>query len=98
MTLENALADFRPQQCSDPKDKIFAFLGVAFPCQGIWVDYNASKSVVYTASVKALFRLNENPLLFVETPRRSLLSSELPSWVPDWTEGQGKMASFMALE
>lgn len=83
-TLEHCLTLFRDQKCSDPRDKVFAMLGLIYPdaAAEITVDYKASKRLVYTQVMRHL--LSEQPseaLLLVQSPNREISSTPLPSWV-----------------
>ncbi|KAF4629987.1 hypothetical protein G7Y89_g8156 [Cudoniella acicularis] len=91
-----AMDDFRLQQCTDPRDKVYAILGMCYPTNvEIKIDYNASKECVYTMAMKSLLNSEKNALLFVESPERTIDDSQLPSWVPDWTKPQDKILRFM---
>jgi hypothetical protein len=70
--LETLLRIFRSQAASDPRDKVYAFLGMATSTYGIPVDYRASKRSVYLRTVRQLRRFSglDSFLLAVESPDR----------------------------
>jgi hypothetical protein len=90
-TLAELLRMFRGQQASDPRDKVYAFIGMASDSCGIPIDYKCSKRVVYLRTARML-RLHSgllSVLLAVESPDRSVMSGPvLAFWVPDWTTKQ----------
>lgn len=74
---------FRSRHCSNPKDKIFALLGLTSPIFEQLADYTLTKVEIYTRFLK--FRIistgSLQPLLRLREVNRD---EELPSWVPDW--------------
>jgi hypothetical protein len=97
-SLADLLRIFRGQQASDPRDKVYAFLGLASDRIGIPVDYKASKKAVYVRTARMLRLLSGllSVLLAVESPDRPIeQNQDLPSWVPDWTTKQMLISRFM---
>ncbi|KAF5707133.1 heterokaryon incompatibility het-6 [Fusarium globosum] len=79
------LEDTRNCNASDPRDKIFALLGLWE--KPIEPDYTVSPQAVYTGLASTLIK-DENwkvaaQLLDMASDDRSMLG--LPSWVPDWS-------------
>jgi len=76
----------RARLSTDPRDKLFAFLGVAHPSHSIASDYSARVEEVYLNFAWTSFtRLGTLQAL------GSVISNQqsefrLPSWVPNWTE------------
>lgn len=76
-------------EATDPRDKIFALLSIArdreeLRALGVFPDYSKSCKEIYTATMTALLRQGHVSLLsFNQTPK---LQSDLPSWVPDWSQ------------
>ncbi|KAI0183831.1 heterokaryon incompatibility protein-domain-containing protein [Xylaria flabelliformis] len=74
---------------SDPRDKIFALLGLAtdrkdLSARGVIPDYTKSCWEVYTSTTAAMLQQGHLSLLsFIQPGRGSGLES-LPSWVPNW--------------
>ncbi|KAF5624776.1 heterokaryon incompatibility het-6 [Fusarium sp. NRRL 25303] len=80
------LEDTRNCNASDPRDKIFALLGLWE--EPIEPDYTLSPQAVYTGLASTLIR-DKNwkvaaQLLDMASDDRSMLG--LPSWVPDWSQ------------
>jgi len=76
-------SDYNHPECSDPRDRIFAVLGLAddaivfdnFP------DYRNSCEYVYTEAVKRLLNQGHIDIFsFFQFPR----NLPMPTWVPDW--------------
>jgi hypothetical protein len=73
-------------KASDPRDKIFALLGIASDAvqlakYGVVPDYNKPCSLVYTETARAIIEMgNVDLLAFNQFPK----TETLPSWVPDW--------------
>lgn len=104
--LSTILRHARNTRTSQPKDKIYAFLGLVRPEYGIRVDYRSSHSVnsVLTDTARAILQHEENGydiLLDAGTAavRSRVCSTDdpLPSWVPDWaTEEDLERNKFLA--
>jgi hypothetical protein len=72
-------------EASNPRDKIYGFLGLApdFTDLDIKVDYNKKPYEVFTDTAKALLRNNYTDILaWCQFPKQQ---PNLPSWVPDFT-------------
>ncbi|KAL8284591.1 hypothetical protein RB600_009146 [Gaeumannomyces tritici] len=81
----------REKQSSDPKDKIFALVGVfqeigmALPAP----DYKKPLATVYTEATAACIAHDKNLRVLYHVPSHQR-RKDLPSWVPDWsTSGYG---------
>jgi hypothetical protein len=70
---------------SDPRDAIFALLGLANDASTleIQVDYELTPHVCFIRTSKALLRQGHLRLLWLSSQPKNLMS--LPSWVPDWS-------------
>ena len=84
-----ALSDFllhcRDSKATDPRDKVFAFLGL---CKdesenSLSSDYNLSVAQTYTAAARFMIS-HEGNFQALAGVQKSNSSSEIPSWVPDW--------------
>jgi len=99
-SLQITLQNFRSQQCMDPRDSVYALLGMAALKYGIPIDYNTTKRTIFTLTMHALLPTSPNPFLWVESPDRPISTSDsdtdLPSWVPDWTTRQTLFVQTMA--
>jgi hypothetical protein len=90
-TLPHRYKDFK---AADPKDHIYALLGLRdCPTAGIVVDYTRSVREVYTNAAEVMIR-NTSDYGRPTTPslnlicaayRRAGSTHDLPSWVPDWS-------------
>jgi len=76
-------------EASDPRDKIFALLGLATDREelernGVRPDYTKSCQEVYTLVTAALLQQGHTSVLsYVQYPKSQ---TYLPSWVPDWSK------------
>ncbi|RSL44940.1 hypothetical protein CEP53_010979 [Fusarium sp. AF-6] len=89
--IKKVLARSRHCRSSDPRDRIFAFLGLTYPGYGIEADYSKSNTLdatnLHTAKKILEFDRHLEILIFaVRATRRSV--STLPSWVPDWASAE----------
>jgi hypothetical protein len=88
------LACHRCAEASDPRDKVFALLGLSRKSvnqEAIMVpDYNLDTLVVFENLTKRDLELALTlDILSVPKPSESSLYKSLPSWVPDWSEYKG---------
>ncbi len=75
---------YRQLNSTDPKDKVYAFVGLLDPtCPAYEVDYGLSVQQVFTNAVKYLISTTRC-LDIIGTTQTALNSLDLPSWVPDW--------------
>ena len=87
-TLTTFLHQSKIHDCSDPRDKIFAILGLSNDIAqvGIEPDYTKSVEEVYHALAISFLQSRQLPFLFGQATPRSKLLTDLPSWVPDWSD------------
>jgi hypothetical protein len=71
-------------QATDPRDKVFALIGMASDTDQSFVDYNKSVHDILL-ELAHLYIQREGPLWFLHV-RGSRRSPHMPSWVPDWTK------------
>ena len=80
---------FKCRKCGDPRDKIFAILGICKDVRNgdITVDYSASRSVsrVYSQVSKFIIMRDRSLKLLSACQSYGSTVAELPSWVPDWS-------------
>lgn len=76
----------RGSGCSDPKDIVYAHLGMCKDSALIEIDYTKSVAEVYTDATRHYLSKNANIsiLYLVPTVTREVRPEGLPSWVPDW--------------
>ncbi|KAL3417252.1 Heterokaryon incompatibility protein 6, OR allele 5 [Phlyctema vagabunda] len=81
-------------ESSDPRDKIFALLGLAADREeleklGVFPNYSKTCKETYTTAMLVLLQQGHMSLLsFCQTPK---IQSSLPSWVPDWSRSATDM-------
>ena len=86
MNLRILLNHSRRCSSSDPRDKIYAFLGCTSSNYSIVPDYSPAKSIrdLFMESARSII-LQENNLAILHDAVWSTKSHSLPSWTPDWT-------------
>jgi hypothetical protein len=78
---------FRARECTDPRDKVFGFLGLTMGAQVnlITPDYSASVSQIFEqTTVQLIQHYQDLRILSCGLPRSGPFKG-LSSWVPDWT-------------
>jgi hypothetical protein len=77
----------RNQEATDPRDKVFAFLGIADQIGGppVAVDYTKSVEEVYIATARHLMQAS-NPVEVLSSVQKKWSELSMPSWVPDWSQ------------
>jgi hypothetical protein len=86
--LLDLLSGFRRQTATDPRDKVYAMLGMAKEEALFTVDYSASINTVYRNVVQQLVVSTGSLdiICYAENPSQPpSLDNELPSWCPDWS-------------
>lgn len=92
------LNKFRGQLAADPRDKVFALLGICSGKCGIEADYSLPRRDVYVSITRQLLKSSWYPLLIVESVSRAISSNQdLPSWVPDYSDRQRAFPQIMWL-
>ncbi len=95
LRLGTMLYKFRDQKATNPKDKIYAFLGMVKDEYKIKIEYDdkrlPTRSLFVLTTRKLLARVLI-VLLWIESPEREICAGldgeKLPSWVPDFTHEQ----------
>lgn len=90
--LRNVMLNFGYRDAKDPRDKIYAFLGLArdSAALGIVPDYDNTREPstrarpVYTSLVQR-YCAKEGHMEIICTHHRGERKLDLPSWVPDWS-------------
>ena len=93
-SLLDVLARFRSTFSTDPRDKIYALLGLVSDSLGIEIDYHKSVKDVFIHVVECIINSSTNLDIICQSqwamfdhPERN---KDLPSWVPDFVSpGQG---------
>jgi hypothetical protein len=87
-------------QSSNPRDKVFAFLGLASNRYNITLDYSSSTTVceLLIEIATRIIAVDKNLDIVLYKDRTTSNSGNvrvpsLPSWVPDWTYKLGRASS-----
>ncbi|RYP18164.1 hypothetical protein DL765_004090 [Monosporascus sp. GIB2] len=87
------LSEVRSLSATDPRDKVYAILGLTktdLSEINLRVDYKISAAQLYIDLAKNLLLRDPTGLDILSIPRPdSPLSSQMPSWVPDWSHPAG---------
>ena len=86
--LKILLQHSRNCESSDPRDRVYAFLGLAHRGYGIVPDYSFSHTIIHVLVQTAQQIINyDKSLDILQHVRRGRdkLGTFLPTWVPDWT-------------
>jgi hypothetical protein len=86
--LQATLYDNWHREATDPKDKLYAILGLV-PKLDLQVDYSLPINEVYAGFAKSVIQSTHN-LEILRAKRWTESSHDLPSWVPDWTEKESE--------
>jgi hypothetical protein len=94
-TLLDVLARFKHTEATDPRDKIYALLGLVTDSIGVEVDYTKSVAETYTGVAVALINSSANLDILCQCPWELQHSNAdlprlegLPSWAPDFRKDQ----------
>lgn len=85
-TLMMNLWNFRSRKCGNPRDKVYAILGICNDVKmgDITIDYSFSVARVYCETAKYILK-KERSLKLLSACQSYGSSAETPSWVPDWS-------------
>ncbi|KAJ8131369.1 hypothetical protein O1611_g2255 [Lasiodiplodia mahajangana] len=86
--LKSLLRHSRDCEASDPRDRVYAFLGLAHKEYKIAPNYKAEMTIreVLIETAKGIIRFDKSLDILQDVYRgRDKLGYQLPSWVPDWT-------------
>jgi hypothetical protein len=96
-TILDLLMETRMFKATQPRDKIFALVGLASDISPNFIDYEKSPADVQIEFAKMCMHMQQSwgPMLFSFVDWKHH-SDELPSWVPDWTSGGPIQGPFAA--
>jgi hypothetical protein len=81
--LLDLLRKFRDRKATDPRDKVYALLGIAQMSTPMIPDYSWTDVGVFVrATLECIY--GENSLSVLSTDLGRKFRGDLPSWVPDW--------------
>lgn len=95
--LADTLIQFRCTEATDPRDKIYALLGLVPEPHGIDVDYKKRTQEIFTEVALVLINTTSTLDIICQNhwyPPGSRHISDLPSWVPDFTRGQSSVSLY----
>lgn len=95
-SLLQVLLDYQHLKATDPRDKVFAFAGLAVGSQLTRPDYKMSTVDVFTHSTLALIE-DQQTLLPLELDLRSHGDEAFPSWVVAWSSQQSVPHDYQAI-
>ncbi|KAL4731442.1 hypothetical protein ACLX1H_000409 [Fusarium chlamydosporum] len=93
--LRDLLENLRPRLATDPRDKVFALLGISDIDRQFWgdkgmaVDYSKSVVDVFTQATDEIIKSDPSDLNVIWSARQRNDDPEWPSWVPDWRLSTG---------
>jgi hypothetical protein len=92
--LYDILSKFWNTNATDPRDKVYALVGLttARDDSRLTIDYSASVRQVFIDVVKYILVSSRKLDIICSFPQ-GVNDYELPSWVPDWTFGQSKFGT-----
>ncbi|KAF4446867.1 heterokaryon incompatibility protein [Fusarium austroafricanum] len=93
--LRDLLENLRPRLATDPRDKVFALLGISdidsklLDDNGMAVDYSMSVTDVFTQATDEIIKVDTSDLNVIWSARQRNEETGWPSWVPDWRLATG---------
>ncbi|KLU83623.1 hypothetical protein MAPG_02676 [Magnaporthiopsis poae ATCC 64411] len=82
--VKSVLRHARACKTGDPRDRVYAFIGLADPAYNIQANYKIPAEEVFTNAAACIIK-KEKSLEVVFDVMDDGEMSNLPSWVPDWT-------------
>ncbi|KAF8858347.1 HET-domain-containing protein [Acephala macrosclerotiorum] len=84
LTLLVNLARYYEQQCLDPRDKVYALLGISAPIPGFTISYNVPASEVFRNAAMSIIQGSHRLDILLDCHRFAHEEPSTPSWVPNW--------------
>jgi len=95
-TLSEAMIKFSEYKATDPRDKVFAILGLVTDDLDMkeWIDYYKTPEQVYTKTARYILSRKEDGLALLALAGIGYVRklNGLPSWVPDWSKPRSGLA------
>jgi hypothetical protein len=88
--LLDLLRRFRDRKATDPRDKVYALLSIAYMSDPMAPDYSWTDVMVFRrATLTCIYDSQSLSVLSTDLGRK--FRSDLPSWVPDWSAPGGSI-------
>ncbi|KUJ12429.1 HET-domain-containing protein [Mollisia scopiformis] len=86
MSLLRNLVTYDMQECQDPRDKVYALLGISTPVPGVEfpISYTDPVSEVFRNVAKHIIEGSQRLDILLDCHNASNRSHSAPSWAPDW--------------
>ena len=86
-TLLKQLWHFKGRKCGDPRDKVFAILGICKDLKSgdVTIDYSASVARIYSEVSKFIVIRDRSLKLLSACQSYGSVITDLPCWAPDWS-------------
>ncbi|KAF2160006.1 hypothetical protein M409DRAFT_29616 [Zasmidium cellare ATCC 36951] len=88
--LQALLTTNRELKATDPKDRVYGFLGV-LPDLGLEPDYTKSVSTIYQEATMAVIQKQQSLDIFINICLPDATCADLPSWASTWSTHGGVM-------
>ena len=86
LSLLSLLSSYRGYLATDPRDKVFALLGIAASDLDLVPDYTKSYELVFTDVATRLLNRSSTLDVLASCHANGALPKTLPSWVPNWSD------------
>lgn len=90
LSLLALLSLYRGYTATDPRDKVFALLGISSSDMGMAPDYSKSNETVFLEVATCLLESSPTLEIFASCHIGKMAPKILPSWVPDWNDHSPK--------
>ncbi|KAK2736938.1 heterokaryon incompatibility protein [Colletotrichum kahawae] len=87
LRFDEVISKFRTRRATDPRDKVFALLGISRGVRTASIDYALTTTQVFEATTREIMSYCKNLDILSHCTNqayRETATAGLPSWVPDW--------------
>jgi hypothetical protein len=100
IALIEAMRKSQAAQSTDPRDKIYALLGLTYDGDDLvpYPNYRQSISEVLRDFTKAVIKSNKSLDYILFTPLGNIKQEGIPTWVVDWVGLRGRKRNFLDIE